>query len=51
MSYKCKVYFNTINHAVLMDTRSQLTTSHKHILPAQEEMAESQRKKVTGEEL
>lgn len=36
--------FITINHAALMDSGCQLTTSHKHILPAKNKMAEGQKK-------
>lgn len=42
--------FNTINHAALMDSFSQLTTSHKQVLPAWDKMAESQGKQETSEE-
>lgn len=34
-----------------MDSSSQLTTSHKKILPAQDKRAESSRKGETGEEI
>ncbi len=30
------IEFNTINHAALMDSGSQLTTTHKQILPAKD---------------
>lgn len=43
--------FNTINHGALTDSFSRLTTSHKPTLPAQDTMAESQRKQETSKEI
>lgn len=43
--------FNRINHAALMEGGCQLSASHKLNLPAQGEMAKSQRKGETGEEI
>lgn len=34
--------FNTINHAALMDSGCQLTTSHKQILPAKDKWETSE---------
>lgn len=42
---------NTINHAALTDSFSQLPTSNKPILPARDKMAESQRKQETSKEI